>query len=132
MIMMQMAFELPLFRERKQDRLLEAKLKLAERAREQRADHLRQLRADLDAAWAEWRITGERLENFARGVLPAARGRVETLLAAQAAGRAELAQVLDARRQLIETRLQELALRAAHAKARAGIEYFEHVTEDRK
>lgn len=131
MLMVQMAFELPLFRDRKQDRLLEAKLKLAERAREQRADHLRQLRAELELAWAEWRAAGERLENFARGVLPAARGRLETLLAAQSAGRAELSQVLEARRQLIEARLQELALRGVRAKARAGLEYFEHEEERR-
>ena len=132
LLMVQMAFELPLFRGRKQDRLLESKLRLAERAREQRADHLRQLRAELDAAWAEWRIAGERLENFVRGVLPAARGRLDTLLAAQSSGRAELAQVLEARRQLIEARLQEIALNAARSKARAGIEYFEHSVEGRQ
>lgn len=132
MLMVQMAFELPLFRERKQDRLVESKLRLAERAREQRADHLRQLRAELDSAWAEWRIAGERLENFTRGVLPAARGRLDTLLAAQASGRAELAQVLEARRQLIEARLQELSLKSGRAKARAGIEYFEHSVEGHK
>jgi outer membrane protein TolC len=132
MLMVQMAFELPLFRANKQDRLVQSKLRLAERAREQRADHLRQLRAELDAAWAEWRIAGERLENFTRGVLPAARGRLDTLLAAQASGRAELAQVLEARRQLIEVRLQELALNSGRAKARAGIEYFEHSVEGHK
>ena len=126
MLMVQLAFELPLFRERKQDRLLESKLRLAERAREQRADHLRQLRAELESAWSEWRIAGERLENFAQKILPAARGRLETLLAAQASGRAELPQVLEARRQLIETRLQEISLRTTRARARAGIEYFEH------
>lgn len=132
MLMVQIAFELPLFRAQKQNRLLESKLRLAERAREQREDHLRQLRAELDAAWAEWRIAGERLENFTQGVLPAARGRLDTLLAAQASGRAELAQVLEARRQLIEARLQELALKSGRAKARAGIEYFEQSTEGRK
>lgn len=132
MLMVQMAFELPLFREKKQDRLLEAKLRLAERAREQRTDHLRQLRAELDTAWSEWRSAGERLENFARGVLPAARGRLDTLLAAQASGRTDIAQVLDARRQLIEARLQEYSLQAGRARARAGIEYFEHPTGERK
>lgn len=129
MLMLQVAFELPAWRTEKQDRIVEAKLRLAERAREQRADHLRQLRAELDAVHAEWRLAGERLANFERAVLPAARGRVETLLAAQSAGRAEFAQLLEGRRQLIETRLQELALRAMHAKARVGLEYFEHAGE---
>jgi len=129
MLMVQIAFELPLFRERKQDRLLEAKLQLAERAREQRADHLRQLRAELDAAWADWRLAGERLENFNRATLPASRARLDTLLAAQGSGRVELAQVLEARRQLIEARLQELSLKTMRAKARAALEYFEHAAE---
>ncbi len=129
MLMLQVAFELPAWRAEKQDRIVEAKLRLAERAREQRADHLRQLRSELDAVHAEWRLAGERLANFERAVLPAARGRVETLLAAQSAGRAEFAQLLEARRQLIETRLQELALRAMHARARVGLEYFEHAGE---
>ena len=132
MLMVQLAFELPLFRGRKQDRLLESKMKLAERAREQRADHLRQLRAELDAAWAEWRIAGERLENFAQGVLPAVRGRLDTLLAAQASGRTELAQVLEGRRQLIEARLQEITLKSGRARARAGIEYFEQSRGEQK
>ena len=132
MLMFQVTFELPLFRERKQDRLLESKLRLAERAREQRADHLRQLRAELDAAWTEWRVAGERLENFNRATLPASRARLDTLIAAQASGRAELSQVLEARRQLVETRVQEISLSTTRAKARAAIEYFEHVAEDHK
>ena len=87
------------------------------------------MRAELDAAWAEWRLAGERLENFARATLPASRARLDTLLASQGSGRVELAQVLEARRQLIETRVQELSLQAARAKARAALEYFEHAAE---
>lgn len=126
MLMVQVAFELPMWRSEKQDRLVEAKLRLAERAREQRADHVRQLRAELDAAHAEWRLAGERIANFERTVVPAAQGRLDTLAAAHAAGRAELAQVFEARRQLIDIRLQALALQAAGAKARVALEYFEH------
>lgn len=128
MLMFQMAFELPVWRARKQDRLVEAKLKALERVREQRADQLRQLRAELEAAYAEWRLAGERLENFQRATLPAASGRLETLLAAHAAGRADLAQVFEARRQLIEARFQEVSLPAAQAKARVMIEFFEAET----
>lgn len=132
MIMLQVTFELPVFAERKQDRMVESKLRTAERVREQRTDQLRQLRAELESAYAEWRIAGERLQNFRTATLPAANARLETLLAAQASGRAELAQVFDARRQLIETNLQELALRTSQAKARAGIEFFEAGAEERK
>jgi outer membrane protein TolC len=129
MVMFQVGFELPLWKSQKQDKVLESKLRLADRAREQRADHLRQLRAELEAAHADWRIAKERLANFERSVLPAAKGRLDTLLAGQASGRAELAQIFDARRQLVETRLQELALRTAQSKARVALEYFEHEGE---
>jgi outer membrane protein TolC len=126
MLMLQVAFELPLWKAQKQDRMLESKLRLADRAREQRADHLRQLRAELEAAHAEWRIASERRANFERSVLPAARARLDTLLAAQASGRAELAQIFDARRQLVDARLTDFGLRASQAKARVVLEYFEH------
>jgi len=125
MLMFQIAFELPLFAARKQDRTLGAKLKLAERAREQRADHLRQLRADLEAAHAEWRIAGERLKNVSAAILPVATTRLEALVAQYGAGAAPLAGVLEARRGLIEVRMQELALRAVQARARIALQYFE-------
>jgi hypothetical protein len=37
--------------------------------------------------------------------------------------------VLEARRQLIEARVQELSLKTMRAKARAALEYFEHAAE---
>ena len=132
MIGVQVSFELPMWQDRKQDRLLAAKLKLAERVREQREDHLRTLRAELEAAYSDWRIAGERLANFDRASLPAAEGRLQSLLATHAAGRAELAAVLEARRQLIEARVQQLAFQVALAKARVSIAYFEHTPGEQK
>ena len=126
MLMFQMAFELPLFAEKKQDRLVEAKLRLAERTREQRADQLRQLRAELESAYAEWRLSGERMRNVATTILPDAKARLDALVAAHGAGTAPLLLVFEARRQLIEARMQELALRAGQAKARVALQYFEH------
>ncbi len=131
MLMFQMSFELPFFAEKKQDRQLEAKLRLAERVREQRADQLRQLRAELEAAYAEWRIAGERLRNVSEAILPDSRARLDALVGAHGAGAVPLAQVFDARRQLIDARMQELALRATQAKARVALQYFEHDGGDR-
>ena len=125
MLMFQMAFELPFYADRKQDRLLESKLRLAERVREQRADQLRQLRAELGAAYAEWRIAGERLRNVSEAILPDARARLDALVGAHGSGTVPLAQVFDARRQLIDARMQELAVRATQAKARVALQYFE-------
>jgi|CXWL01.1.fsa_nt_gi outer membrane protein TolC len=126
MLMFQMAFELPVFAEKKQDRQLEAKLRLAERVREQRADGLRQLRAELEAAYADWRASGERLKNVSDAILPDAKARLDTLVAAHGAGTVPLVQVFEARRQLIEARVQGLAIGAAQAKARVALQYFEN------
>jgi len=125
MLTFQIAFELPLFAARKQDSTLGSKLKLADRAREQRADHLRQLRAELEAAHVEWRIVGERLRNVSTAILPDAAARLQALLAQYGAGGASLPGVLEARRALIEARMQELALRAAQLRARIALQYFE-------
>ena len=125
MLMFQMAFELPFYADKKQDRLLESKLRLAERVREQRADQLRQLRAELEAAYADWRIAGERLRNVSDAILPDARARLDALVGAHGSGAVPLAQVFDARRQLIDARMQELATRAMQAKARVALQYFE-------
>jgi cobalt-zinc-cadmium efflux system outer membrane protein len=125
MVMFQIGFELPLFADRKQDSVLAAKLRLAERAREQRADHLRQLQADVGAAYAEWRIAGERVRNLSASILPDAQRRLDALLAQYGAGGAPLTSVLEARRALIEARMQQLALRTSQARARIALQYFE-------
>jgi outer membrane protein TolC len=127
MLMLQVAFELPVYAAQKQDRSLQAKLALLERAREQRADHLRQLSADLDAAYADWRVAGERLRNLQSAILPDANARLAAIAAQHGAGAAPLGAVFEARRGVLEARLQELALRAVRAKARISLQYFEHV-----
>ena len=124
MVMFQFAIELP--RQIRQDRVLESRLKQRDRVREQRSDHLRQLRAELETGYSEWQRTGERLANYDARILPDVRSRIDALLAAYQGGRAELAMVLEARRGYAEARLQRLALEVTRAKARAGLEYFEH------
>jgi outer membrane protein TolC len=126
MLMFQVAIELPVFAGRKQDRMLAAKLAQLERAREQRADHLRQLRAELAAAYADWDLAGERLRNIDAAILPDAIARLEALQSQYAAGAAPFAGVLEARRTLAEARIQQLGMRSMQAKARVALQYFEH------
>jgi outer membrane protein TolC len=126
MLMFQMSFELPMFADRKQDRMVAAKLAQLERARQVRADHLRQLRAELAAAYADWELAGARLRNVEASILPEARARLDSALAQLGAGTVSLAPVLDARRNLAEVRIQAFAVRAAQAKARIALQYFEH------
>jgi outer membrane protein TolC len=124
MVMFQLAFELPMYAERKQDRALEAKLQLAARAREQRADHLRQLQAELDAAYAEWRLAGERLANLRTVILPQTQSRLEAQQAQHGSGSTGLGAVFEARRALLEARVQELQLLAAQARSRVVLAYY--------
>jgi cobalt-zinc-cadmium efflux system outer membrane protein len=126
MLMFQVAIELPLFADRKQDRMVASKLAQLDRVREQRADHLRQLRAELAAAYADWDLASERLRNAQTAILPDARARLDAVLAQHSAGAAPLSAVFDARRNLVEARAQELSLYATQAKARIALQYFEH------
>ena len=124
MVMFQMAFELPLWKESRQDRVVESKLRLQERAREQSQDHLRMLRADLQAWYSEWQRNGERLANFDARILPDAQARIEALGAGYRAARVELGTVLEARRALTDSRIQRFMVEVARAKAHANIQYF--------
>jgi outer membrane protein TolC len=124
MVMLQFAFELPFWKQSRQDRVVESKLRMQERAREQSQDHLRMLRADLQAAYSEWQRNGERLTNFDARVIPDAQARIDALSAAYRAGRAELGAVLEARRALTDSRIQRFSVEVARAKARASIAYF--------
>jgi len=120
------AFELPVFADRKQDRMVAAKLAQLERTQELRADHLRQLRADLATAFADWELAGERLRNIDAAIIPDANARLDALQAQYGAGAAPLATVLEARRNLAEARIQQLVMRSMQAKARVVLQYFEH------
>jgi len=124
MVMFQMALELPFWKERRQDRVVESKLRLHERAREQSDDHLRMLRAELQAWYSEWQRHGERLANFDARILPDAQARIEALSAGYRAGRVELGTVLEARRALTDSRIQRFMVAVAQAKAHANIQYF--------
>ena len=124
MVMFQIAFELPLYGDRKQDRQVEAKLRLADRARDMRADHLRELQAGLEAAYEEWRLAGARLENARTAAVPAAQARLDALTGQHRAGGASLAAVLEARRGLVEGRMQEVQLSGALARTRVALSYY--------
>ena len=126
MVMLQFAIELPIFAGQKQDRMVASKLAQLERARDQRADHLRQLRAELAAAYADWDLAGDRLRNLRTAILPEARARLDVLVTQHGAGIAPLSTVFDARRGVVEARVQELAFISAQAKARVALQYFEH------
>ena len=124
LISLQLARDLPLFPESRQNRLLAARQALLEQARAQREDRLRSLSAELEKAYVEWHAAGERIAWFDSDVLPHAAQRVEAALAAYRAAQDDLAAVLEARRAELEARLQRLALRVAQEKAQVQLQYF--------
>lgn len=124
LISLQLARDLPLFPDNRQNRLLAARRAALEQARAQREDRLRSLSAELEKTYAEWHAAGERIAWFDSAVLPHAAQRVEAALAAYQAAQADLAAVLEARRAELEAQLQRLALRVAQAKAQAQLHYL--------
>jgi outer membrane protein TolC len=124
LISLQLARDLPLFPENRQNRLLAARQAALEQARAQREDRLRSLSAELEKTYVEWHAAGERIAWFDSAVLPHAAQRVEAALAAYQAVQADLAAVLEARRAELEAQLQRLALRIAQEKAQVQLHYF--------
>lgn len=116
--------DLPLFPKNRQDRRLAARLAGVERAAQMRADRQHALKAELEAAYADWEAADARIKRFERDILPLAARRAESALAAYGSDRASYARVLEARRAETEARLQWLAQQVARARAQVQISYF--------
>jgi outer membrane protein TolC len=130
MFTIQFAMDLPLAPRDRQDRGIAARQAQVERAAAMREDHLRMLGAELSATYAEWQLTGERLQRMETELLPGALQRVEAALGAYRAGRGELAAVMEARRAETEARLQQIQLDTQITRARARLAWFEQMGED--
>jgi cobalt-zinc-cadmium efflux system outer membrane protein len=131
MLGVQFAIELPVFPENRQDREVAAKAAQKSRVENMHLDHERRLAAELAAFHADWEGANQRIAEFDRDLLPHASSRIDATLAAYAAGRADLAAVLDARRMHLDLRLQRLALEVALQKARVQLDYFEESGEQK-
>jgi outer membrane protein TolC len=116
--------DLPLFPKNRQDKRLAARLAGVERTAQLRADRHQALKAELEAAYADWQAADARIKRFEQDILPLASRRSESALAAYGSDRASYARVLEARRAETEARLQWLAQRVARARAQVQIGYF--------
>lgn len=103
-------------RTQRQDRELVAKIMQADGARDEREEGLRAHAAELRVLLDEWRSSRERGARYGRELLPLAANRSAALLAAYRGGKAGLAEVLAARREEVELRLQGLQLEAETAR----------------
>jgi outer membrane protein TolC len=111
-------------RARRQDRELAAKLALAEQAGAERDDALRAHIAETAAMLGDWQNGRERLTRFRSELVPLAAERTGAALAAYRGGKSPLADVLAARRNELELRLQALQLDADTARLWAQLNFM--------
>ena len=111
-------------RKKRQDRELAGKLALVEQAKAERDEMLRDHVAETRALIVAWQSGKERVSRYAREVLPLAGERSQATLAAYRGGKAMLAEVLAARRNETETRMQALQLALDTARLWARLNFL--------
>ena len=115
-------------RTQRQDRDVAARLAVLDQARAEREDAVRAHLAEVRAMLSEWDANRARSSRYERELLPLARERTEATLAAYRGAKASLSDVLAARRNEIDVRLQALSLEADAARAWAQLAFL--VTAD--
>jgi outer membrane protein TolC len=107
-----------------QDRELASKLAMAEQAKAEREDKLREHVAETRSMINEWENNRERHARYERELMPLANQRTESVLTAYRGGKASLADVLTARRNEIDVRIQALQLEADTARLWAQLNFL--------
>jgi outer membrane protein TolC len=108
----------------RQDRALASKLALLDQARAEREEMLRAHVAETRTMLDEWQSDRKRLARYQKELLPLAHERTDALLAAYRGGKAALADVLAARRNETEQRLQALQLESDTASLWAKLNFL--------
>ncbi|MBS0309506.1 MAG: TolC family protein [Proteobacteria bacterium] len=108
----------------RQDRELASRLAMVEQARAERDEMLRQHIAETRLMINEWENNRERLGRFAHELIPLANQRTLATIAAYRGGKSGLTDVLAARRNEIDVRLQALQLEADTARLWAQLNFL--------
>lgn len=111
-------------RQHRQHRELAAKLLQVDRIRDEREERLRAHTAEVRALLDEWRSLRARLARYRRALVPLAGDQSAAVLAAYRGGKALLAEVLAARRNELDVRLQALQLEAEAARRWAQLNFL--------
>lgn len=132
MISVGLAVPLPWDRANRQDRDVAAKLAMVESARAQRDEMLRAHIAEVRAMLIEWQNGRERGARYNRELIPLARERARAALAAYQGGRAPVADLLAARRNEADVRMQgaQLGLETARLWARLNFLLPDHTLHE--
>lgn len=124
MVSLGVSIPLQLNRKNRQDRELSARLAQVEEARAVREDLLRAHVAELEAMINEWKTNQDRHARYARELIPLAHSRVDAQMASYRGGKASQAEVLTARREETEMRLQAVELEMEIARIWAQINFL--------
>ena len=108
----------------RQDRELSARLALVEQAKAEREETLRAHVAETRSMINEWENNRERTARFERELIPLASNRTLATIAAYRGGKASLTDVLAARRNEIEVRIQALQLETDTARLWAQLNFL--------
>jgi outer membrane protein TolC len=111
-------------RTNRQDRDLASKLAMLDQARAEREDMLRAHVAELRAMIAEWENDRERSARYERELLPLASERTEATVGAYRGAKASITDVLLARRNEIDVRMQALQLEMETARLWARLNFL--------
>ena len=111
-------------RHNRQDREVASKLAMLDQARAEREDMLRAHVAELRVMIAEWENDRERSARYQRELLPLASERTQATVGAYRGARASISDVLLARRNEIDVRMQALQLEMDTARLWAQLNFL--------
>ncbi len=132
MVSVGVTVDLPLFERRRQDPTIASKIALAEQTRAQAEDARRMHIAEIRGFIADWEAARERATRFQSTLLPLARERTRTALAAYEGGKGDLMPVIDARKGEIDTRMNALQAQNEVAKAWAQLNFLYPEAKERR
>jgi outer membrane protein TolC len=111
-------------RKNRQDRELAAKLAMVEQTAAERDETLREHVAETRTMIVEWQSGKERVSRYERELIPLAGERTQAILAGYRGGKATLTDVLAARRNQAEVRLQAIQLQMDTARVWAQLAFL--------
>lgn len=123
MISMEVTVDLPLFPRQRQTPLITARRAALAGLDSERRDAEREHAADLESDLADYAALDRQAQRLSEEAQPLARQRLGLLTAAYAAGRADPAQLLAARRELHELRLEALATAGERRRLAARLHF---------
>ena len=124
MVSVGVSIPLQLDRANRQDQDVAARQAQVDEALARYEDLLRSEEAEVGVLLNEWRNGKQRVDRFADSLLPLARQRTASVLAAYRGGKADLASVLTARREQLDLQAQAVAAELEAAKAWARLNFL--------